>query len=302
MSSPLFRDSHCSATPDPATAGPAPVAVIGPSIPGYRIIAETGRPANSTIYLATEEGAKGQVTIETVTGLPAASPAFKERFFDEARQAAAIRHPAMVRIIGVGEHTGLLYLVTEQVGGMTLYDILKREGRIPRLGATQVTLKLAEALHAAHRGGITHGDFKPSLVHIDAEGGIRIARLGVAKYFGESIKPDETVAVSPYTAPEIIVGNQAPEVRADIFALGALYFHMLLGRPPFAGTAARDLLISMYNGIRPVLANSDLPGYLCELFENMLAADREKRYANYVPVIGRLRGVQNRISLSARKD
>jgi eukaryotic-like serine/threonine-protein kinase len=211
---------------------------------GFALFEELGRGGMGRVWRARQEGLEREVAVKTLWGGALADAGVRERFRREALAAGRLNHPGIVSVFGVGEEAGELYLAMELVRGGSLADRLRR-GAMGSQEAARLIRDLALAVDHAHRNGIVHRDLKPSNVLLDSErGGIpRLTDFGIARLL-ESDRMELTVtgegSGSPaYVSPEQAVGDRAAQgVATDVYGLGAVLYHALTGRPPFAGDSA----------------------------------------------------------------
>ncbi|HEU5117140.1 MAG TPA: serine/threonine-protein kinase, partial [Isosphaeraceae bacterium] len=219
--------------------------LFGPSLsPGvlgqldhYNVLRLVGRGAMGLVFQAYDTKLQRIVAIKMLAAHLATTPTARRRFLREARAAAAISHPNVVTVFGVGEHRDVPYLITEFVGGGSLSQTIHAQApiepeRLARLGA-QIALGLAEA----HARGVIHRDIKPAnLLLEDGACRIKISDFGLAQVLldpSESASPGQHAGTPTYMAPEIIAGENATP-RSDLFSLGCVLYAMVLGRSPFA--------------------------------------------------------------------
>jgi hypothetical protein len=169
----------------------------------------------------------------------------RARFRTEAEAVARLQHPGIVQIYEVGEQSGCPYLALEFVGGGSLAEQL--DGKpMPTRRAAQLLLDLARAVQHAHEQGIVHRDLKPGNVLLMGTGSTKIADFGLAKLLGADQGHTHTGAVlgSPsYMAPEQAAGQvRLIGPATDIYALGAILYELLTGRPPFVGASILETL------------------------------------------------------------
>lgn len=157
-------------------------------------------------------------------------------FLAEARLVARINHPRVVQIYGVARQGDHCYLAMEYVAGASAEAMIVQDGPFSAERATDVLLQVAAALHAAHRSGVVHRDVKPANLLVGAGGVTKLGDFGMALGSAEPRTSNAHVRVGTpyYTAPEIWRGEMA-SVATDVYALGATYFQLLTGRPPYPG-------------------------------------------------------------------
>ena len=224
--------------------------MIGETISHYRILSKLGRGGMGVVYLAEDTHLARRVAIK-FSSAPPENEAYRARFLREARAASALDHPHIARIYDYGESAdGQPFLVMELVTGEDLAHLLQRGG-MSVLQAVRIVEETAEALAEAHRSGIIHRDIKPSNIVINERGQVKVLDFGLAKLYQEQVESGEdspTVATSA-TAQGTVLGTpsymspeQAREAplapRSDLFALGAVLYECMAGRPAFSGANA----------------------------------------------------------------
>jgi hypothetical protein len=205
------------------------------------------------------------------------------RFLTEARLAARLHHPRVVRVLHAGEEGGVRFLVMEYVHGSTLKEIVQERGALPWREALGFILQAAEGLAAAHRAGIVHRDVKPSNLMVDAAGGVKVADLGLARSLVGS--SDATVAgamigTPAYMAPEQLVDPRRATPAADVYSLGATFAFLTTGSV-------------MPEQQRPsgLMRMPDLPPAVAGLAARMLDRDPARRPADGGVVVREIEGI-----------
>jgi len=185
------------------------------------------------------------VAVKTLRGELTGAPAFQARFRREARAAAALDHPTIVRVYDAGEEVvdgaSSLYIVMEYVDGQTLSHLLRSGPRLTARRALEIAADVLAALDASHRAGIVHRDVKPGNVMITPSGTVKVMDFGVARAIADmssSITQTATViGTAQYLSPEQARGASV-DARSDVYSAGCLLFELLTGRPPFQGDSA----------------------------------------------------------------
>jgi serine/threonine protein kinase len=209
-----------------------------------------------------------------------------QRFLREARSAALLNHPHIMRVYDAGVDVGLRYLVMEYIEGGTVAELQAQlGGKLPVDQTVGIALGIAQAVEAAAEAGIVHRDIKPENILLDANGWPKLADLGLAKQIadgGESsvTRPGQSLGTPLYIAPEQAMGNAVVDVRTDIYSLGATLYHLLTGEPPFDGVTAYDIVHSHLHKalVDPRERNPDVPRQLSKIICRMLAKKPEDRY------------------------
>ena len=222
-------------------------------------------------------------------------PAAVERFWREARAAAAISHPHVCQIYEIGEEDGRPFIVMERLTGETVAGRLAG-GPLPPREAARVTLGLLDALEALHGRGIVHRDLKPSNVFLTAHG-VKLLDFGLARDAGSSADLHATrltsagliVGTPHYMAPEQVTGAPV-DGRTDLFAAGAILFEMLSGQVAFAGSTAVDVLQKVLHEQPPALLGAPLVTALDAVIHRALAKVPAARFASAVEMAAAVRG------------
>jgi eukaryotic-like serine/threonine-protein kinase len=209
-----------------------------PVIPGYELVSKLGEGGMGVVFLARQIGLNRLVAVKMIRGGSQARPEHFSRFRIEAEAVAQLRHPNIVQIHDIGEVDGLPYFSLELLEGGSLDDRLAATPQ-PSRQAAELVATLAQAVGVAHAAGIIHRDLKPTNVLYSAEGVPKITDFGLAKRMESDSRQTETGAImgSPsYMAPEQARGHTRDVgPAADVYALGAILYEMLTGRPPFKG-------------------------------------------------------------------
>ncbi|GAA2672996.1 serine/threonine-protein kinase [Actinoplanes palleronii] len=215
--------------------------------------------------------------------LPAlmADAGFTARFRAEARMLAALRHPGIVQVHDYGEsaepgHDRFDYAVMEFIDGTPLSE----SGRLDPAATMAVVVQVADALEAAHRAGIVHRDVKPSNLLVRPDGAIVLVDFGVARSAGVTALTGTGVVLGTvhYMAPEQAEGRPV-SAATDVYALGAVAFTCLTGRPPYVGDSPVAVLVQLMHGAPPVLP-PDVPAPVAALVLRALAKDPGHRFAS----------------------
>ena len=265
-------------------------------IGGYMIKDMLGRGGMGAVYLAEHLELHRKVAIKVlVPGRDEDQRLALERFIREARSAAALDHPNIVRIFDVARHNEVPYLVMEFVDGETLQQVLDRDGAVPYPIATEYVAQAAAGLQHAHEKGFIHRDIKPGNLMRDKSGAIKILDMGLARSSSsgdnltERLDNGAVVGTADFIAPEQALNQPNIDGRADIYSLGASFFALIIGKPPFEGNTTQKLLQHQLRSA-PRLASLDatLPKGLSAVVAKMLAKKPEDRYQTPAEVIAAL--------------
>ena len=208
-----------------------PIATLG----NYELAEEIGRGGIGRVFRAVDTVLNREVAIKVLREELARDPGFIASFTKEARYAAAISHPHIGLVFGLGQVNGRKYLVMELLQGRALDHIIAHDGPLPEAQVLQIADEVAQALQAASDGGLIHGDIKPANIFVTEDAGAKVLDFGLARLANIGPDPCDGIWGSPYyVSPERIF--QTTETPAsDIYSLGATLFHALTGVPPFDG-------------------------------------------------------------------
>jgi serine/threonine-protein kinase len=277
----LTNDTPATTDGQGATAMPAPV---WPHVPGYEIDGELGRGGMGVVYKARQTDLRRPVALKMILAGAHASAGQLERFRAEARAEARLQHPNIVQVYEIGEHDGLPYFSQEFVDGGNLGQKTERQPQPPR-DAARLVETLARAVHYAHERGVIHRDLKPANVLLTADGTPKVADFGLAKCLDDEAGATRTGSVlgtPSYMAPEQALGRPREVGRAtDVYALGAILYELLVGRPPFLGATMLDTVeqVRTEEPLAPTRLQPRLPRDLETICLKCLQKDARKRYA-----------------------
>ncbi len=256
----------------------------------YQIVAPVGAGGMGQVYRACDTRLGRDVAIKVISAEAEPTEEQRQRFHREARAVAQLAHPHIASLFDVGHEAGIDYLVTELLEGETLAARIER-GPLPIEQCLHLGARIASALAAAHARGIVHRDLKPANVMLTATGP-KLLDFGLAKAFGSgsAITGDSAqsatltrtgmiVGTVPYMAPEQLEGREA-DARTDIFALGALLYEMVSGRPAFSAPTPVALVGAVLASDPPSIRSirADAPPSLERLIRHCLAKDPADRW------------------------
>jgi serine/threonine-protein kinase len=245
----------------------------------FKLISTLGGGGFATVYLAEDTDLGRNVAIKLLHPHLAVDDGFMQRFREEARSAARLRHHNIVRIFDVSKtEDGRPFLVMELLEGTLLSGIITERAPLSHAEASDIVTQLASALDYLHANGLIHRDLKPSNVMIDDAGVATLMDFGVARSLAEQAhltSPGQFLGTPTYMAPESMSGA-ALGPAADIYSLGVVAYEMISGRPPFTGNTQR-LLYAHMSEQPPPLTNVD-PA-LAASVQRALEKDPAQRFA-----------------------
>jgi serine/threonine-protein kinase len=266
------------------------------AIPGYELLGELGRGGMGVVYKARQVKLNRIVALKAVLHAAHAGSDAHTRFHNEARAVARLVHPNIVQVHEIGEHNGLPFFSMEFCPGGTLARRLAEKKAMPAQEAASLVRALALAVQAAHEQQVIHRDLKPANVLIAADGTPKVADFGLAKCLDESnqTRSGAILGTPSYMAPEQARGKTREVGPAtDVYALGAILYECLTGRPPFAADSAVDTLMQVVSE-RPPLPRRycpDLPPALETICLRCLEKDARRRYSSAAALAGELEKV-----------
>jgi eukaryotic-like serine/threonine-protein kinase len=260
-----------------------PAAAEEATAPGYEILGELGRGGMGVVYLARQVDLKRRVALKMILAGFHADSRERARFRTEAEAVARLQHPHIVQIYEVGDLDGRPFFSMELVDGGSLDRTIAGTPQ-PPTRAAQLVETLARAMDHVHRHGIIHRDLKPSNVLLTVDGVPKITDFGLAKLL--DLGPGETptdafIGTPSYMAPEQASGqSRAIGPGSDVYALGAILYEMLTGRPPFRAETALDtaLLVITQEPVAPTRLQPKVPRDLETICLKCLEKEPRRRY------------------------
>jgi len=267
-------------------------------IPGFQILGKLGAGAMATVFKARQLSLDRTVAVKVLPRRLGENPEFVERFYKEGRAAAKLNHNNIVQAIDVGEAGGYHYFVMEYIDGKTVYDDLAAGKIYSETEALDVVIQVARALEHAAERGFVHRDVKPKNIMLTKHNVAKLADMGLARETSD-VKAAKNEAgraygTPYYISPEQIRGEVKIDIRADIYSLGATFYHMVTSKLPFEGSTPAAV---MHKHLTEPLIPPDhlvpsLSTGLGEVIEAMMAKKPGDRYATVTDLITDLDAIQ----------
>jgi serine/threonine protein kinase/tetratricopeptide (TPR) repeat protein len=270
---------------------------IRPCVTGYDVLGILGEGGMGIVYKAHQVRLDRFVALKMIRAGTGARHQDLARFEAEARAVAAIEHANIVRIFEIGEHEGMPFCSLEYLPGGSLARKIDGKPR-PVDEAASIVATLASAMEVAHKRGIVHRDLKPANVLIAADGTLKVSDFGLVKLLEEDSSQTRTgtiLGTPSYMSPEQANGEiHKVGPAADQYALGAILYELLTGRPPFHGRSAFDTLDQVRNKgpVAPSQLQTKIPRDIETICLKCLEKDPGRRYADVTALVEDLRRFQ----------
>jgi hypothetical protein len=255
------------------------------SVGSYSVLRKLGEGGMGVVWLAADREGR-RVALKLLSREHAAERTYLTRFFREAQAAIALRHPNLVQGIEVGQDGSLYFYAMEYVPGGSVAGRLVEAGRFTPEHSVRIVRDVCRGLSYAHGQGVVHRDVKPANIMLAEGGAAKLADLGLARRTDRDITAlttsGQTLGTPHYMAPEQIRDARQADARSDIYSLGATWYHMLVGAPPFRGPTALDICHQHLNApvSFPDPVASQVPGPMQALIVRMMAKDPAGRFAS----------------------
>ena len=276
---------------------------VGTEIGRYRVTAVLGTGSQGFVLDGLDELLDRSVAIKLLGPDSARIPMLRRQFMQEARTMAKLGHPNTVAIHDAGEHDGALYLVMEHCTGGTSFTLIKESGGLDLTRATKILRDACQGLNAAHQRGMIHRDIKPDNILIDESGMAKLSDFGLvlAPNTTDIAGGNHIIGTPHYMSPEQCSGGLADH-RSDLYAMGATWFHLVTGQPPYHGSSdMREVLRHHRESPVPDPRKlvPDLPEDVISIISTAMSKDPTDRYQNSSELLRDLEALLTSISPAA---
>jgi serine/threonine protein kinase len=256
------------------------------------LLSQIGQGGMGAVFLCQHKGLNKQVAVKFLPEGKAAEPGLLKRFLREARSAAALDHPNIIRTHNFDACGNTHYLVMEYVEGTDLEKLVRLHGALDPAKAANYIRQAALGLQHAHEKGLIHRDIKPANLLLDKGGVVKILDFGLARSeadaaerLTEKLDKGAVLGTADYMAPEQVIGAKV-DIRADIYALGVTFYTLLTGRPPFTGTTSEKFTAhQVFSAPSLSKVRPDVPADIGAVVEKMMAKSPADRYQTPQEVI-----------------
>jgi serine/threonine protein kinase len=257
----------------------------------YVIQDQIGQGGMGAVYLGVHQTLNRKVGIKVLPQAHTTDKVALERFLREARTAAALDHPNIVKLYDVAKQGEVRYLVMEYVEGQTLDKLIQTGGIAPNRAVGYIAQAAAGLQHAFEKGFI-HRDIKPANLILTKDDTVKILDMGLARSLSnkdgltEALDKGAVVGTADYVSPEQAMNQPGIDIRTDIYSLGVTFFTLVTGRPPFDGNTASKLVQHQLKEV-PSISNLDktFPPKLAAVVSKMMAKKPDDRYRTPADVI-----------------
>jgi serine/threonine protein kinase len=252
----------------------------------YKLLERVGIGGMGQVFLCEDMLLRRLMALKVMPPTKSGNPAALGRFYREARVASALDHPNIVKAYAIEQDGPLHFLVMEYIDGTSLLEMVKKFGPLDPIRAAHYIRQAAEGLDYGHRAGMIHRDIKPGNIVVNRQGVAKLLDMGLARFYRDTnddltLKYDDKniLGTADYVAPEQIKDSRNIDIRADIYGLGATFFYLLTGRPPFDEPSVGQKLLAHQS--KPVESlrklRPEIPEALDLLVQKMMAKDVRHR-------------------------
>lgn len=276
-----------------------------PELAGFELLERISVGGMGAVYKARQKSLDRIVALKILSAHLTANEAFVERFRAEARTAGRLIHPHIVQVHDMGMEAGTYYICLEYMGGGSLTDLLRQEGKIPLAKALAILRDVARGLDYAEQHGIVHCDIKPDNILLTEDGQAKIADLGISRRLVEQSeereRPEAVLGSPHYMAPEQAQGK-AVDQRTDLYALGCTAFRMLAGRTLFTGNHSAEIMEKQVFAPPPdLLAFAPEAGErVAKVVAKLLQKNPAERYQHARELLHDLQEIDKDLAVAAR--
>ncbi|QVL31468.1 protein kinase [Telmatocola sphagniphila] len=253
----------------------------------FKVMQPLGSGGMGTVYLCKHTTMNHNVAMKILPAKSTNDQVSVERFFREARAAAGLNHPNLVRAHDIDRQDNFYYLVMDYVEGVSLHDLVSKKGPLDPVRAAHYIAQAALGLQYIHNSGLAHRDIKPGNLLIDRDGTLRILDLGLARYLDDradkltkNLDEQGILGTADYISPEQAIESHNVDNRTDIYSLGATFYFILAGRAPFDGASSVQKLLyhQTHEPVKLETLRAEIPTAMADIVRKMMAKNPDDRF------------------------
>ena len=265
--------------------------LIGKQVGNYRAVSFIGAGSMAGVFKGWDTVLERDVALKVISYKLSAIPAYREMFIKEARMVSRLIHPNIAQIYHIDQIEDVFYFVMELISGGTLADVIKDRNKLNMAKCLEHMITTCRTLDFVNKQNIVHRDIKPANIMINDKGILKIVDFGIAVFDDESnrMKKPEAFGSPLYMSPEAITGRLLDSL-SDIYSLGATFYHVFAGVPPFDGESDEAIMNKHLNEqMVPLRKRNPMASVdLSDIIEKMMAKKPQERYQNYRAVMNDL--------------
>jgi len=265
--------------------------LIGKQLGNYKAVSFIGAGSMAGVFKGWDVLLERNVALKVISYKLSAIPSYRDMFIREARLVSRLTHPNIAQIYHIDQRDDLFYFVMELINGGTLAEFIKDRNKLNIAKTLEHLITVCRTLDFVTRQNIVHRDIKPANIMIDESGVLKVVDFGVAVVIDETTRHNKIEGFgSPlYASPECILG-QSLDICSDIYSLGATFYHVLAGVPPFEGDTVEDVIKKHLNEYMVPLKkrNPMVSVDLSDIIGKMMAKKPNERYTSYRALLGDL--------------
>ena len=261
----------------------------------FIITRQLGEGGMSRVFESADEVLSRPVALKILNRHYSRDGARMKQFEREAQLTGAVTHGNVVRLYSTGRDQGNFYIAMELMGGGSLEERIRNQGKLGEVEALRVGREVAEGLRAAYREGLIHRDVKPANILFTEEGTPKIVDFGLALFHERDVDDSGEIWATPfYVAPEKVI-NDSEDFRSDMFSLGATLFHAMTGKPPHKANTNSLSELKVIKSRAVKMEDSKVPfsARTCEIINRLLALKPEDRFASYDELVEAFRDAES---------
>ncbi|MHB1558369.1 MAG: serine/threonine-protein kinase [Isosphaeraceae bacterium] len=286
----------------PGAGRSTPTDLSGTTLGDFQVERLLGRGGMGEVYLATQLSLNRPVALKVLRPEVLAKPGYLDRFVAEALTVAKLNHPSIVHVYAMDEIEGIHFIAMEYVEGTNLREYVRKRGALDLPQALAIMKQTGQAIGAAGEAGLIHRDVKPENILIARRGRVKVADFGLCRHMDEDAahltQAGTTMGTPAYMSPEQAQGHPLDH-RSDLYSLGATFYYMLAGVPPFRADSPVALALKQVREIPSSLLihRPDLPLEIDRLVMKLMAKNPADRFQSAAEMLAELARIRETIQI-----